>query len=91
VKIMSLLSVDDIEVMLEEIRKAKNQMIKAIETLNLVANKDRRRGEYYRTYIINHLEIRTFEEHGFASADPNLDDWIEELIDRLNDVKESEE
>ena len=85
------LSVDDIEVMLEEIRKAKDQIIKAIGTLNLVANKDRRRGKYYRNYIIRHLEIRTYEDHNFASVNPNLDDWIEELIDRLNEARESEE
>lgn len=85
------LSVDDIEVMLEEIRKSKDQIIEAIKTLNLVANKDRRRGEYYQHYIIRHLEIRTYEDHNFASVNPNLDDWIEELIDRLNEARESEE
>ena len=67
------------------------QIIKAIGTLNLVANKDRRRGKYYRNYIIRHLEIRTYEDHNFASVNPNLDDWIEELIDRLNEARESEE
>ena len=80
------LSADDIEVMIQELKEAQELMYQAHEKLETVSNQDKRRGPYYDAYLIDHFRIMINEEHGFCTMDPNLDKWIKELTERLEEL-----
>ena len=82
------LSVDDLEVMIQELKKAQELMFQAHEKLETVSNQDKRRGRYYDAYLIDHFRIMIDEENGFATMDPNLDEWINELTERLKELEQ---
>lgn len=81
------LSIDDVEVMIQELKEAQELMFQAYEKLETVANQDKRRGRYYETYINDHFRIMIDEQNGFATMDPNLDEWIKELTERLKELE----
>lgn len=82
------LSIDDVEFMIQELREAQELMRKAYEKLENVRCKDNKRGGYYEAYLLDHFKIFIDETHGFATMDPNLDKWIEELTETMEELEE---
>lgn len=81
------LSIDNVEVMIQDLKEAQELMRKAYEKLETVANQDKRRGHYYYAYLLDHFRIMIDEENGFATMDPNLDKWIEELTETMEELE----
>ncbi len=59
------------------IDEAQEKMMEAVELLKMYIRETN--DQNAKIYIVDHLEIMTYREHGFISSDLNLDD----LKDRI--------
>ena len=66
------------------VEEAQQQILEAVETLKQVQRHTQ--NEWARSYIISHLETVATSEHEWLSRDQNIDDWLSQLRNEVEDV-----
>lgn len=66
---------------LDMLEEAREHLRQAVELIEQVFPDD----EYVKAYMIDHLKIRTGNDHGFLSGDLNIDSLIDRILDGEED------
>jgi hypothetical protein len=62
---------------LDMLEEAREHLQQAVDLIEQVFPDD----EYVKAYMIDHLKIRTGNDHGFLSGDLNIDSLIDRILD----------
>lgn len=78
------LTVDEKKEILRELKEAQASLLDIVNTLSGIARRTENSNK--DAYIVAPLKIIASSKHEFISRDMNLDDWIEELEEDINEM-----